>query len=155
MEQVTVEPTGEWSKLGEPGSDTGIRNSLHDTNIDEDLIEIKDTRLSSLKEEPSGARLSLQNITPERSREQSMGSSGLRHSSSKRPASQVIDLTGSDEEDTPQRPPKRQTYNHPAQISQNDFCDISSGRSATMPVVGVSNQSNSNSSVPHGYYHDR
>lgn len=155
MEQVTVEPTGEWSKLGEPGSDAGTRNSLHDTNIDEDLIEIKDTRLSSLKEEPKGARLSLQNITPERSREQSTGSSGLRHSTSKRPASQVIDLTGSDEEDAPQRPPKRQSYNHPPQIPQNRIRDLSGGRSANMPGVGGSNQSNSNSSVPHAYHHGR
>lgn len=151
MEQVTVEPTGNWSKLNDPGSDAAIGHSSRDPNTDEDLIEIKDTRVSSLKEEPRGTRLSIQNITPERSREQSAGSSGPRHSKSKRPASQVIDLTGSDEEDAPQRPPKRQSYNHPSRTpTQNGFHDE---RSANIPDVGISNPGSSNSSVPQSYYY--
>lgn len=152
MEQVTVEPKGEWSKLGEPGSDAGTGNGPRDDNADDDLIEIKDTRLSTLKEEPRGSRLSIQHITPERSREQSMGS---RQSSSKRPASQVIDLTGSDEEDMPQRPPKRLSYNQPTRsFPQHGFREISGGRNGNVLGVGISSQSNSNSPIPTPRYYD-
>ncbi|KAK2761395.1 SUMO ligase siz1 [Arachnomyces sp. PD_36] len=148
VEQVTVEPKGDWSKLGDPGSDMGTGNESLDVNADDDLIEIKDTRLTSLKEEPKGVRLSLQHITPERSREQSTGSSGLRQSSGKRPSSQVIDLTGSDEDDEPRRPIKRPLYQQPVRNpTQNGF----PGSRNLGVFDGSSNHNNSNSSTRHYY----
>ena len=133
----------------------GPGNGIISDNVDDDLIEIKDTRLSSLKEEPKAVHRSLQHITPERSREQSTASSGLRQPSSKRPASQVIDLTGSDEEETPYRPPKRPSYNHPSRLAvQNGFRELTSVRNASTVTLGGSSQSSSDSPAPPSYYYD-
>lgn len=71
------------------------------------MIEIKEPGIPSVKRESlPGRNLTLQR-TPVQSREPSTTSSIARPSTNKRPAAQVIDLTGSDDDDSPVRPAKR------------------------------------------------
>ncbi|PKX95768.1 Siz/PIAS RING finger protein [Aspergillus novofumigatus IBT 16806] len=97
VEQVIIEPDGKWSK-------------------DEDeLIEIKEPGIVHVKQESlSASGLSLER-TPAQSREPSATSSAARLSTNKRPAAQVIDLTGSDDDGdlSPVRPAKRLGSNAP------------------------------------------
>lgn len=112
IEQVVVEPDGRWSN---PKADnTSEAGGVTPESDDDDLIEIKELGNTPIKQESLPATsLSLQR-TPIQSREPSSTSSAARLSTNKRPASQVIDLTGSDDDnddDSPVRPPKRPALN--------------------------------------------
>ncbi|KAJ5099133.1 hypothetical protein N7532_006134 [Penicillium argentinense] len=108
VDQVVVEPNGEWSNpsqtdLAQPGGVTPASD-------DDELIEISEPGIPTpvVKREPIPSSIMLER-TPAQSRETSTPSSAARFSSRKRPASQVIDLTGSDDEDdeSPVPPVKR------------------------------------------------
>ena len=106
IEQVTVEPNGKWAIYAvEPATPEHSRPSASDD--DDDIVEISDNRVLSLKTESTPAA-SLNQTPPYSSREQSVVSSAARQPSSapKRPASAVIDLTESDDEDS-SRPNKQ------------------------------------------------
>ena len=110
-EQVTIEPDGKWSEVVQKES-VGRSNGAHSSSDeDDDLIEIQDMpRVSAIKDEALLTPSSMARTPPHSSREQSFSSAAPRSISSKRPMSQVIDLTfSSDEEDQPSRGPKRQT----------------------------------------------
>jgi E3 SUMO-protein ligase PIAS1 len=102
VDQVTIEPDGKWSQNAlptSPGQTNGsaVQNGDDD---DDDIIEIKDIRLASLKSEYTSTPASGPKTPSANSREPSAS----RSSSNKRP---VIDLTISDDEDEPPRPAKR------------------------------------------------
>ncbi|GAB1206857.1 hypothetical protein APSETT445_005560 [Aspergillus pseudonomiae] len=96
VEQVVMEPDGRWSnpKVGDVSEAGGVTPE----SDDDDLIEIKELGNTPVKQESlPAASLSLQQ-TPAQSREPSSTSSVTRLSTNKRPAAQVIDLTGSDDD---------------------------------------------------------
>ncbi|KAJ5675889.1 hypothetical protein N7462_008786 [Penicillium macrosclerotiorum] len=110
VDQVVVEPDGVWSK---PSDDNAITvGGGTPASDDADLIEISEPRVSSVKQEPLPPGHLLER-TPAQSRETSTPSSVARLSSRKRPAAQVIDLTGSDddEDESPVPPTKRPALN--------------------------------------------
>ncbi|KAJ5753835.1 uncharacterized protein N7511_007988 [Penicillium nucicola] len=97
IDQVTVEPDGAWS--GPSDSDTGNLGGMTPaSDDDDDLIEISEPGVPLVKQEPGSASIALER-TPAQSREASTPSSIARLSSKKRPASMVIDLTESGDED--------------------------------------------------------
>lgn len=107
-DQVTIEPNGVWSNNEKSASP--LNGGPYSS--DDDLIEIKDSRVTALKN-PGTPVLSMRSMgTPTSvSREVSASLPGPPRlsTSAKRPASAVIDLTLSDDEDEePVRPAKRQ-----------------------------------------------
>lgn len=131
VEQVTIEPNGDWYS-----TKNGDRSRTDDvaTSPDDDLIEIKKSDRPYLKHERPFEYKALQQ-TP-LSHETSGGSSANRRSSSKRPAPEVIDLTGSDDDDTPSRPTKRQAFDDRLlshRASQNSFGGNSNSTSLNFP----------------------
>ncbi|KAI1982068.1 E3 SUMO-protein ligase pli1 [Ophidiomyces ophidiicola] len=118
-DQVTIEPNGEWSKPGDRDPTTETQAHTPALNDDDDLIEIQESRLLSLKQELSAFQIPLPpSITPTPSSREASLVSPARVSTNKRSASQVIDLTGSDDEEPP-RPAKRPTL--PNSASLNGF----------------------------------
>ncbi|KAL4877644.1 transport protein particle component-domain-containing protein [Aspergillus karnatakaensis] len=120
VEQVLIEPDGQWSNPKDELA-TLRPGSVTPTTEDDELIEIRESGVTPVKQEPLPV-LELLQQTPARSREQS---STWSTATNKRPAP-VIDLTGSDdEEDSPIRPPKRQALNVnrplPRQDSRNSY----------------------------------
>ncbi|GAD99330.1 MIZ zinc finger protein [Paecilomyces variotii No. 5] len=115
VDQVIVEPTGQWSNPKDEGQPQNGGGVTPTTDDEDDLIEIKEPPAVPLKQEPLPVHITLQR-TPAQSREPSTTSSATRPSSNKRSAAQVIDLTASDDEDTPPRQPKRQALSLPGQL---------------------------------------
>ncbi|KAI9741944.1 MAG: SUMO ligase siz1 [Cirrosporium novae-zelandiae] len=102
-EQVTIEPNGRWSQGVK--TESTPRPSPNDGS-DDDLVEIQDVRVNTLKNEWTPSTSPLVRTPPYSSREQSI-SSASRSINGKRPASQIIDLTLSDDEEDPPRAIKR------------------------------------------------
>ena len=131
VEQVTIEPNGKWSdqsKQSTPSKMMGKhRHSINQADIDDeddDIIEISDIAADTLKAEatnpsqPGRTMHGADVFGPSSVAGSSTPSSAQRNpASSKRPASQVVDLTLSDSDDEPIRPPKRQQLVHPFNIS--------------------------------------
>jgi hypothetical protein len=108
VEQVTIEPEGQWSKNSLPDTPGPSHGSASTAGDEDDFVEIQNTRLSSVKQEstplttttPPNPFATSTRTPPLSSREQSVTSSAQRPH--KRPASAVIDLTLSDDdEDAP------------------------------------------------------
>lgn len=110
VEQVTIEPDGRWSQHSKGGSPDNNNTSFG--SDDEDLIEIRDARVSALKIASTPVPFMSSTRTPPMSSREASASLVPTHASTsgKRPASQVIDLTLSDDDDDVpvSRPPKRQ-----------------------------------------------
>ncbi|KAI9757847.1 MAG: SUMO ligase siz1 [Chaenotheca gracillima] len=126
-EQVTIEPDGRWSANNKPSTPSRANGrDSSDDGGDDDLIEIQDSRVASLKKEATPFSNPLTRTPPSSSREPSAPSApAYRSTSGKRPAAAVIDLTLSeseDEDDEPPRPAKRQMthYNNGATASSHD-----------------------------------
>lgn len=101
-EQVTIEPNGSWHHQRQVETPRKPQNNPTPDNDDDDLIEISDDRISGLK---ADARLgALGGTPPMSSREPSSVPSTSRPS--KRPISEVIDLTNSDDDDEEEPPQK-------------------------------------------------
>jgi E3 SUMO-protein ligase PIAS1 len=106
VDQVTIEPDGTWTQNAKQASPADMNAS-----DDEDLVEIKDTRVSAIKRGNTPTPSLSSTRSPQTaSREPSTsGTTSHAGTSGKRPISQVIDLTLSDDEDDDQpRAPKRQ-----------------------------------------------
>jgi E3 SUMO-protein ligase PIAS1 len=105
IDQVTIEPDGGWhsAKNGDLSRTDDVA-----TSPDDDLVEIRRSDRPYFKEEEPFEYTALQR-TP-LSQKPLGGPSTARQSSNKRPAPDVIDLTGSDDDDTPSRPTKRQAF---------------------------------------------
>lgn len=114
IDQVTIEPNGVWSQ-SKPKTMSPPRFSSGSGDEDDEIVEIKDSRVTALKNgsigSGSSSSIHLANTPPGSSREPSISSVGPPKSSSrKRSAAAVIDLTLSDDEDEPARPAKRVQY---------------------------------------------
>jgi E3 SUMO-protein ligase PIAS1 len=120
VEQVAVEPNGVWSTIDSNHTHGHQANSDDDDDDDDDdLIEITQLpRMAMLKSEalmtPTLAR-----TPPQSSREQSITSTIQRSGGQKRPAA-IIDLTISEDEESPPRAPKRRTTSHVASPASFD-----------------------------------
>ncbi|OBT67241.1 hypothetical protein VE03_02694 [Pseudogymnoascus sp. 23342-1-I1] len=108
IDQVTIEPDGKWStNTRTPSPSKG--NQDFDTEGDDDIIEIKDSKFLSIRNHSTPGTSASTPPTSLYSREPSTAMSAPRPSN-KRPASSVIDLTLSDEDEEPiSRAPKRQS----------------------------------------------
>jgi E3 SUMO-protein ligase PIAS1 len=110
-----VEPDGTWSAPNDADAvNLGGRTPASDDDDDDDLIEIREPGTSAVKQEPMSVNIMLERTPAQsKSREASTPSSAARLSSKKRPAAQVIDLTGSDddEDESPAPPVKRPALN--------------------------------------------
>jgi len=108
---VTIEPNGKWSQ-GQ--TDAAPNKTAQDDGDDsDDLIEITDQRVSTIKNEALDTPLSMTHTPPLSSREASTtGSARATSRSATKRTSDVIDLTLSDD-DEPPRPAKRVAYNTP------------------------------------------
>lgn len=106
VEQVTIEPNGTWHS--DKTDDQKGQNGHTHAGADDDLIEIGDFQLNFKREETTeSASLLATPIAQARSNR----ISSVPKSSQKRPPPQVVDLTGSDDEDDqPVRPAKRQAF---------------------------------------------
>ncbi len=109
VDQVVIEPTGEWSQTSD-GNSSLKPNGNRASSDDEDLVEIKDMpRVAAVKSEATSLSI---RTPPTSSREQSTSSAAPPSTGDKRARGQVIDLTfSSDEDDEPPRAPKRQSTN--------------------------------------------
>lgn len=109
VDSVVVEPDGAWSAPNDNDTvNLGGQTPASDDDYDDDLIEIREP--GAVKQELMSASIMLERTPAQsKSREASTPSSAARLSSKKRPAAQVIDLTGSDddEDESPAPPVKR------------------------------------------------
>ncbi|GAT30780.1 MIZ zinc finger protein [Aspergillus luchuensis] len=128
VEQVIIEPDGQWSSPNQEDS-AKVGGFTPATDDDDELIEIREPGVTPIKRESFPPTSLYVHQTPTQSREPSATSSAAYLSTNKRNAAQVIDLTGSDEEDdTPVRPVKRPAFdqmNRPS--SQQEYCNPYSG----------------------------
>lgn len=104
VEQVTIEPEGHWTKNLLPDTPGPSHGSASTADDEDDFVEIQNTRLSSMKQESNSMTATPPNpfatatrTPPLSSREESVASTAQRPN--KRPASAVIDLTLSDDDD--------------------------------------------------------
>lgn len=107
-----IEPNGKWAVNPKPDASPRANGASSGTDDDEDLVEIKNMRVASLKEEGPQTPLAMSQTPPSSSREPSIASGSIRSSNNKRPVGQVIDLTASDDDEgEPPRAAKRQHLN--------------------------------------------
>lgn len=122
VDQVTIEPNGIWAQI-KPNAYSPPRFSSGSANEnEEDIVEIKDSRATALKNSSVGSGVSMPstNTLPRSSREPSSSVGPPKPSNGKRSAA-VIDLTLSDEDDDePVRPAKRMQYETPNGSMSND-----------------------------------
>ena len=140
IEQITIEPDGQWRPVVQGDDATGSRGSkgpvraTYDNDSDEDIIEIQDTRVDRVKNEAASITPGIAQQTPPlSSREASTAAPAPVRPGSKR-GSAVIDLTLSDD-DEPPRPAKRMytsqstSYNTPASLFETRLTDVGSRQS--------------------------
>lgn len=104
---MTIEPHGAWHHAKADGDSQNNNVPTGANDYDDDFIEIGQLYTPKLKREDASDTFNLHATTP--STQDRTPSVPNPKSSQKRAAPQVIDLTGSDDEDeTPPRPAKRQ-----------------------------------------------
>lgn len=135
MEQVIIEPNGKWSLNSKPESSPKSNGASSSTDEDDDLVEIKDVRVATLKEEAPHTPIVMSRTPPSSSREPSTASAGLRSTNGKRPIGQVIDLTFSDDDDDE---PPRAAKRHISHSGSNGVMDAGS-RYGAIPGTARSN----------------
>lgn len=132
IEQVTIEPNGQWSvdqedeDKGKSNHAKGEARAAWDDDFDDDVVEVQDSpkaHTNGVKHDltvasPMGPPGFSFNTPPLSSREASVArsnASAQRPAGNKRAASAVIDLTldDDDDEEQPPRPAKRQTTGNP------------------------------------------
>ena len=136
-DHVTIEPNGEWSTE----KDTSPKQNgygAHDDDSDDDVIEVPDYRVRAIKSEAAPTPTSL-STPPLPSRD----SSTAPRSGNKR-TSEVVDLTGSDDEE-PVRPAKKVAYSTP-----NSLPDPS--RRYQLPHYGHPNSAAHSRPLPSSYH---
>lgn len=119
-DQVTIEPDGKWS-TGVSINVSAITNGTYktqapDPDSDDDIVEVSDYRINSIKAEATNTPISLARTPPMSSREPSMvNSAAPRSGTGSKRTHDVVDLTLSDddEDDEPVRPNKRVAYSTP------------------------------------------
>lgn len=107
-DQVTIEPDGKWSQHIKSTPLKRGYNSGFGSSDDDDIVEIKDTKVSDVQKPSTPSFYSPSIRTPYASSREPSSSAAPPKTSSKRPSA-VIDLTLSDDDDVPlSRPAKRQ-----------------------------------------------
>lgn len=171
IEKVDIEPNGEWKVIKEeedtqPRAANKPARASYDDDFDDDddLIEITDDQ----PKRPNGAVAAIRaapampspafpmNTPPLSSRDVSRAPSmASTQVGSKRPASAVIDLTFSDDEDEPPRSAKRHTtstHHGPSALPYNTPSSIPDPRYASLPAgqthVADSSRPSSNAARP-------
>jgi E3 SUMO-protein ligase PIAS1 len=112
LEQVTIEPNGTWSRGRK--SESPSKKGASFPSDDEDLVEIKDSKPVLGTDSTKIASALPGSMHPPQAPSRDSPASGSQtypSISTKRPISEVIDLTSDDEED-PRPPPKRQFIGH-------------------------------------------
>lgn len=112
-DQVTIDPSGNWS-TGSTATPASNQNGYHDSyddESDEDLVEVPDFRIRSIKNEAVPTPQSYVQTPPLSSRE----ASSVPRTGNKR-KSEVIDLTLSDDEEPPRPAKKVNSYNAPSSV---------------------------------------
>ena len=121
VDQVTIEPDGQWSfsNISKNGSASKRKrdedsedDDYDDDNESDDLVEISDPRVQSIKNESPITPFSLARTPPTLSFDMSASHSSSAVRTGQKRRSEVIDLTLSDDEEPP-RPAKRQAYSTP------------------------------------------
>lgn len=138
VDQVTIEPNGQWSIEKDNSSQRNGNGAHDDYDSEEDLVEIPDYRIRTIKSEAAPTPVSL-STPPLPSRE----TSTAPRSGNKR-ASEVVDLTLSDD-DEPVRPTKKVAYSTP-----NSLPDPS--RRYRVPSFGGSNSAAHSRPLPPSYH---
>lgn len=121
VEQVTIEPNGEWSQntavSPSAGGPTGNNTMIKADEIDDDdLLELHTSVVKSNLN--SNSKTSTPSASNRLIGSPSVSGSVSRSTSNKRPVGSVIDLTLSDDEDENPRPAKRQaTMDNPNALS--------------------------------------
>ncbi|OAX81138.1 hypothetical protein ACJ72_04521 [Emergomyces africanus] len=160
LDQVTVEPDGKWHITKDDDNIIrGGNQSPPNDDGDGDLVEIQDSRVVTLKQEPSTVPMGVHRTPSAQPREISSIPSASRPTpNNKRPASQVIDLTISDDDDDDEEPPRPAKRPHmqpsPNQYSRNRYSELTSRASVSNASYGISSQSGSNSPAPNSFYYD-
>lgn len=121
MESVTIDVDGRWSVAVE-ASNSPMPDTDDEYDDRDDIIEISDSRVSKIKGETTPP-----SVSPIAQSSREASSSIARGSvSSKRPISQVIDLTLSDDDDEPPRPTKRiNSFPTPSSMSSDSRSALS------------------------------
>jgi len=113
VDQVNVEADGTWSQTNKKDASPPHFSTSGD-DFDDDIIEIQDSRVATLKTGSVASNtptsIAPVNTPPGSSREPSSSVGPPKQSNGKRPASAVIDLTLSDDEEPISRPTKRPHY---------------------------------------------
>lgn len=140
-EQVTIEPSGQWQPVAQEAENNGGKGQAranYDYDSDDDVIEIPDTRVQSIKAEvASSTPHAVQQTPPLSSRENSTIVTTSASARSNKRTSAVIDLTLSDD-DEPPRPAKRlqtsqnTSYNTPASLPEGSSTDMGIRRSVNL-----------------------
>ena len=108
VEQVTIEPNGEWAV---PGAKKEATPNQEASYLDDDDIVVSQVTKTAGRASTGPAQVAAS--TPHLATPTSVASrdtSAAPRSSKKRPAPEVIDLTLSDDDDEPPRPVKRSNY---------------------------------------------
>ena len=146
MEQVTIEPDGNWSQITQKETPGRTNDAQSSDDEDDDLVEIHNMpRLNAIKDEAFPTPTSMARTPPYSSREQSLGSGAPRPNSNKRPFAQVIDLTFSSDDEEGQ-PPKVAKRQH-TQLASNDLTSAYNA-SGTPNVTTVSRPGGKSFSLP-------
>lgn len=128
VEQVTIEPDGQWSvekedeDKGKSNQAKGEARAAYDDDFDDDLVEVTgppNGQTNGIKSDWNNGYTASPmhpsfpiNTPPLSSREASVASAQRPPTASKRAASAVVDLTLSDEDEPPRPAKRQQTGNH-------------------------------------------
>ncbi|EJT81729.1 MIZ zinc finger protein [Gaeumannomyces tritici R3-111a-1] len=112
VEQVKIEPDGEWRLAGAEAEEIKDEEPENSFNLDDDEVVISDISYFGGRSTATPARSHQMPSTPNTnmgvSREGSSMPRSAQSAGTKRPAPDVIDLTGSDDDEPSAPPPKRQ-----------------------------------------------
>ncbi|ODH13656.1 hypothetical protein ACO22_07046 [Paracoccidioides brasiliensis] len=156
VDQVTLEPDGKWYMQKDNENSTLGGNPSPSSDDGDDLIEIQDSHPVTLKQEQTTAPLTLQRTPSVQSRAVSSVPSASRPTpnNNKRPASKVIDLTISDDEDEPPPRAAKRPHIQSSQYLRNRHSEFAARTSLSNGGYALSSQSNSNSPAPSSFYYD-
>ncbi|KAI4140036.1 MAG: hypothetical protein L6R39_005988 [Caloplaca ligustica] len=148
VDQVTIQPDGQWSRIAEDDHSPGQSSS----EDDEDLVEIKDPpRVAAVKNEVANGS-GYMRTPPASSREQSSSSVPPPSTGTKRSAGAVIDLTSDDDEDG-QRSSKRPAIpTYPSNRAYHRSESVTPGTGDSAPFRSYITHPLSKSNLIHGGY---
>ena len=144
VEQVTIEPTGDWKSGSNTTDDfrsstSSSKAKMPTVSSSDDLVEIQEFRPNGSKSGQSSTPQSFMKSPNLSSREASTAASTApRSTPGKRAPDNVIDLTlDSDEDEVPQPPKKRQSFGNSLQTEPTPYALPASNQSSGGYTFGV------------------